>query len=62
MSAPWSDVDTRRQTIFSDNHKRWIRRSGKRNSDMTIGELRSKLEWLDQEIASLTKSKADAVV
>lgn len=61
-SEGWSDDDTRRQTIFSDIHKRWIRRSGKRNSDMTIGELRSKLEWLDQEIASLTKNKADAVV
>lgn len=61
-SEGWSDEDTRRQTIFSDIHKRWIRRSGKRNSDMTIGELGFKLEWLDQEIASLTKSKADAVV
>ena len=58
----WDGDDPRRQTIFNEINKRWIKRSGKRSSEMSIGELRAKVEWLDQEIASLTRRASYAVV
>lgn len=55
----WSDGDTRRQNIHMKIHKRWIRVGGRKADDATVGDLTSKIDWLDDQLVKVTANNID---
>jgi hypothetical protein len=55
----WADDDARRQNIYMNINKRWIRLGGRKAENTTIGDMTSKIDWLKNQLIKLTEDKID---
>ena len=55
----WADDDSRRQNIYMKIHKRWIRVGGRKADAATVGDLTSKIDWLDSQLVKATANDID---
>ena len=55
----WTDGDSRRQNVYMKIHKRWIRVGGRKADAATVGDLTSKIDWLDSQLVKVTANNID---
>lgn len=55
----WADDDSRRQNVYMKIHKRWIRVGGRKAEEATVGDLTSKVDWLDSQLVKVTANEID---
>lgn len=55
----WADNDSRRQNVYMKIHKRWIRVGGRKAEQATVGDLTSKIDWLDSQLVKVTANEID---